>query len=84
MKEMLLKNKNNLKFLVESLQVTFIIMIVGAVIGYNETLDDIKKPLQKSMAKFDDAGNSTDSKVEAITKAWNQVQSDVSCNFVTI
>lgn len=55
----------------------FIIMIVGAVIGYSQTLDDIEEPLQKSMAKFDVTGTDTDKTKQAITKAWNTVQEEV-------
>lgn len=55
----------------------FIIMIVGAVIGYSQTLDDIEEPLQKSMAKFDVTGTDTDKTKQGITKAWNTVQEEV-------
>ena len=55
----------------------FIVMIVGAVFGYSQSLDELKKPLVDSMSKYnpeDDA--SADQK--AITTAWDQVQNDVS------
>jgi hypothetical protein len=51
-------------------------MIVGAVLGYGQALNEIKEPLVKSMEYFDE--NSDDKKKETITKAWNQVQQDVS------
>ena len=62
------------------LQVMLVIMIVGAVIGYSQTLDDIAKPLKKSIESYDINENSTDKKNKTITEAWNQVQLDVSFN----
>ena len=55
----------------------FIIMIVGAVIGYSQSFNEIKGALHTSMGKFKEG--STDDKAEqAITEAWNNVQRDVS------
>jgi hypothetical protein len=53
-------------------------MIVGAVLGYGQALDKIKAPLVNSMKYFDEKNESNDKKKETITKAWNQVQEDVS------
>jgi hypothetical protein len=53
-------------------------MIVGAVLGYGQALDKIKVPLVNSMKYFDEKNESNDKKKETITKAWNQVQEDVS------
>ena len=57
----------------------FIVLIVGAVFGYSQSLDELKTPLVESMSKYNPADDaSADEK--AITKAWDQVQSDVSKN----
>jgi hypothetical protein len=53
-------------------------MIVGAVIGYGQTMSDLKKPLWKSMESFDELETNVEKKNVTITKAWNQVQNDVS------
>ena len=57
----------------------FIVMIVGAVIGYSQSLSEVKKPLEDSMDKYD--VDATDSKAKGITKAWDDLQMDVS-NFL--
>jgi hypothetical protein len=54
----------------------FIILIVGAVVGYSQSLDELKDPMMKSMAKYDP--NNTNADAVSITKAWDQVQTDVS------
>ena len=54
----------------------FIVMIVGAVIGYSQSLTEAKTPLKDSIPKYND--ESTDEKIKALTKAWDSVQSDVS------
>ena len=58
----------------------FIVMIVGAVFGYSQSLDELKKPLVDSMDKYSKADDASETE-KAITKAWDQVQTDVSdCN----
>merc|ERR1712117_729315 len=56
----------------------FIVMIVGAVFGYSQSLDELKKPLVDSMAKYSKADDASETE-KAITKAWDQVQTDYSC-----
>ena len=59
--------------------VMFICVLVGAVIGVTQSLDFIQTQLtatQKSYGK-------TDPQDQAITKAWDQVQTDVSTNIET-
>ena len=64
--------------------VMFIIMIVGAVLGYSQSLDEVGGALKDSMKQFvDEPKDETDTTKKAITDAWNQVQTDVSfsCQF---
>ena len=61
--------------------VMFIILIVGAVIGYQASFDEIGDQLDNTMKKFVDKSKQNDDPSEgdlAITKAWNSVQEDVS------
>ena len=58
-------------------------MIVGAVIGYGQTMSDLKKPLLQSMESFDELHKTQGKKNVTITNAWNQVQTDVSNQFVS-
>lgn len=63
--------------------VLFIVMIVGAVIGYSQSLSEVEGALAKSMAKFVDDPETTDDKAKkAITEAWNAVQGDVSSKLI--
>ena len=54
----------------------FIVMIVGAVIGYSQSLSEIKQPLMDSTAKYDK--DSSEKQAITVTKAWDKVQEDVS------
>ena len=61
--------------------VMFIVLIVGSVIGYQASFDDISGELDDTMKSFVDKSlvpDETDQGKLAITKAWNQVQEDVS------
>jgi hypothetical protein len=58
-------------------KIAFVIMIIGAVIGYGQSMDDLKKPLKSSIKYFDPKGESSDKKNKTVTKSWNQVQKDV-------
>lgn len=55
----------------------FIVLIIGAVIGYSQSLDELKKPLLSSTKKYDE--KSVDTKIQTLTKAWNRVQTDFKC-----
>eukprot|EP00095_Tigriopus_kingsejongensis_P002024 maker-scaffold1627_size33010-snap-gene-0.10 protein:Tk02024 transcript:maker-scaffold1627_size33010-snap-gene-0.10-mRNA-1 annotation:"tetraspanin-18" len=55
----------------------FIVLIVGAVIGYSQSLDELKKPLISSTTKYD--ADSDNKKISTLTKAWNRVQTDFKC-----
>ena len=55
----------------------FIVLIVGAVFGYSQSLDELKKPLVASMANYDPTDQAT-AEQKAVTAAWDQVQMDVS------
>ena len=54
----------------------FIVMIVGAVIGYSQPLSEIEQPLRDSIAKYD--ADSDSKQATTVTKAWDKVQEDVS------
>jgi hypothetical protein len=70
------ENKCMLGTYFAAILVMFIIMIVGAVIGYSQSLSEVEDQLILSMAKFkDDPGE--DKTEIAITTAWNTVQEDV-------
>ena len=58
----------------------FVVMIVGAVLGYTTDFDKaIKNPLQDSLKKYVDAPEDTMTEVQKTYKAaWNQAQQDVS------
>jgi hypothetical protein len=56
----------------------FIIMVVGAVLGYSGTFEStIKDPLLKSIKKYQD--NPQDAGKEALKKGWNEVQEELMC-----
>jgi len=59
----------------------FVVMIVGAVIGYSQSMDEVRGAVEKSMKKFkDDVDADGVSKEEkAITNAWNTLQGDFTC-----
>ena len=60
--------------------VMFIILIVGAVIGYQASFDEIGDQLDNTMKKYVDKSKQNDDTPKedlAITKAWNSVQEDV-------
>ena len=63
----------------------FIVLIVGSVIGYQASFDDISGELDDTMKSFVDKSLVPEEKDQgklAITKAWNQVQEDVSYTFL--
>lgn len=56
----------------------FIVMVVGAVLGYSGNLEEtIKDPLKKALAKYDPADQSEG--MTAYKKAWNEVQTELRC-----
>lgn len=60
----------------------FVVMIVGAVIGYSQSMDEIQEALEKSMVKFKDENDPNYENMKpdekAVTDAWNTIQGDVS------
>eukprot|EP00090_Calanus_glacialis_P043386 TRINITY_DN7680_c0_g1_i7.p1 TRINITY_DN7680_c0_g1~~TRINITY_DN7680_c0_g1_i7.p1 ORF type:complete len:268 (-),score=83.83 TRINITY_DN7680_c0_g1_i7:125-928(-) len=58
----------------------FIVMVVGAVHGYNGDLETtIKKPLKEALSKYkDDVTDQTDP-LFAYKAAWNEVQQELKC-----
>ena len=65
--------------------VMFIIMIVGAVIGYSQSMDEIEKAVTKTMMDYRDkpeADGVTD-KQKAITEAWDTIQGSNGVSFAS-
>jgi len=64
--------------------VMFIVMIVGAVLGYSTSMTTLETALYKTQDKYKDnsispdCGNCTDQQ-KAVTKAWDEVQSSLKC-----
>ena len=58
----------------------FVVMIVGAVIGYSQSMDEVRGAVEKSMNKFKDNvdAEGVSKEEKAITNAWNTLQGDVS------
>ena len=58
----------------------FVVMIVGAVIGYSQSMDEVRGAVEKSMKNFVDDPEAAEVSKEkkAVTNAWNTLQSDVS------
>jgi len=57
----------------------FIVMVVGAVLGYSGNLEEtIKRPLNKALLAYDD-NPSPNSPKEAYKNIWNKVQSELKC-----
>lgn len=56
----------------------FIVMVVGAVLGYSGNLEEIiKKPLTDALEKYED--NPTQDGMIAYKKIWNEVQVELRC-----
>jgi len=56
----------------------FIVMVVGAVLGYSGNIEEIiKKPLMEAMKPYDD--QSTETGKEAYRNVWNEVQAELRC-----
>jgi len=56
----------------------FIVMVVGAVLGYSGNLESaIKDPLEKALQKYND--NPSEEKGQAYKAVWNEVQTELRC-----
>jgi len=56
----------------------FIVMVVGAVLGYSGNLEEnIKTPLNKALLAYNDSPTSNTN--DAYKKIWNEVQSELKC-----
>ena len=56
----------------------FIVMVVGAVLGYSGDLDTtIKKPLKEALSKYKDDVTDQTNPLFAYKAAWNEVQQEV-------
>jgi len=64
--------------------VMFIIMIVGAVLGYSTSMDKLQGALEKTMTDYRDDIDSNPTpaptdKQKAVTAAWDEVQQSLKC-----
>jgi len=62
--------------------VMFIVMIVGAVLGYSTSMNKLQDALFKTQPRYKDNVDSCtecDDSVKAITKAWDEVQESLKC-----
>merc|ERR1712179_681299 len=58
----------------------FIVMVVGAVLGYSGDLDkSIKEPLKNAMSKYRDDVTDTNDALYYYKGAWNTVQTEMKC-----
>jgi len=58
---------------------TFIVMVVGAVLGYTGSIEEnLKGPLLDALAEYRDGPN-LDEKQEAYKSVWNEVQKELKC-----
>jgi len=59
----------------------FIVMVVGAVLGYSGDLEKtVKDPLKKALLKYqDDATQESAPQLYAYKEAWNEVQKELKC-----
>jgi len=58
----------------------FIVMVVGAVLGYTGDIENsLKDPLLKAMDEYKDTATEADSVDYAYKNAWNEVQSELQC-----
>jgi len=57
----------------------FIVMVVGAVLGYSGDLKSIiEEPLKNALAKYDDQPGDNEG-MQAYKAAWNEVQAELKC-----
>jgi len=57
----------------------FIVMLVGAILGYSGDFEKtIKNPLKKALNEYDDQPGTDDSK-QALKSIWNKVQEELKC-----
>jgi len=59
----------------------FIVMIVGAVLGYTGSIEEtLKDPLKKALAEYKDNPSGNNEQAEqAYKNAWNEVQKELKC-----
>lgn len=59
--------------------VTFIVMVVGAVLGYTGSIEEtLQGPLKEALSEYRDGPNLNDQQ-EAYKKVWNEVQKELKC-----
>ena len=55
----------------------FVALIVGAVIGYNRTVDKVEAPMKKSMKAYKCQAGDGGGDATKVVRAWDTVQTDV-------
>jgi len=59
---------------------TFIVMVVGAVLGYTGSIEEtLKDPLKEALQQYRDGPDGLDSAQDAYKKVWNEVQKELKC-----
>jgi len=58
----------------------FIVMVVGAVLGYTGNFEEsMETPLMTALKSYNDSATDSDTEAFAYKKIWNEVQSELQC-----
>jgi len=58
----------------------FIVMVVGAVLGYTGSIETtLKDPLKEALKEYNDNPGANDEAAKAYKNVWNQVQDELKC-----
>jgi len=58
----------------------FIVMLIGAILGYSGNFEDtIKTPFEKALKKYNDQPDKDDQSAQNYKSVWNEVQAELKC-----
>jgi len=58
----------------------FIVMLIGAILGYSGNFEDtIKTPFEKALKKYNDQPAADDKSAQDYKSIWNEVQTELKC-----
>lgn len=58
----------------------FIVMLIGAILGYSGNFEDtIKTPFEKALKKYDDQPAEDDQSAKNYKSVWNEMQKELKC-----
>jgi len=58
----------------------FIVMLIGAILGYSGNFEDtIKTPFEKALKKYNDQPAEDDQSAQNYKSVWNEVQAELKC-----